>query len=374
MNYLYTKYIFPLENEIILSKGLNYVLDNPRTEDEIKSTHKLVTLSLLNDKVHSKNIFFDSQMEQVRLLKDYLQGINDYCRLMNKSYLDHIEYLSHNWIILRYRCDNPEELNKRQLKKKKEVESRGRTYMPFTNKKEEVIKELESYFNIMSLLMEKENFSFIESFILKKYYIQENQSNERSFFSSILFRHAVAHSRYAKPGVFAREYTFDEISEDLMKIASYIDQIISRESNKFFYIGELLDIVNNQNSDSLIQFTTLVSIIEMLVTHSPDYSRYNVEDSISKQFILKSALLIYKHNKEEPLNDLRNNLKTIYNIRSKIAHGDLIALNELFEKISDEEDLRYYLFLWVVKLSKYVQMLLAAYLEDPEYVNFIKNN
>lgn len=35
MNFFLTSYIYPIEEPIVLSKKLNFVLDNPRTQEEI---------------------------------------------------------------------------------------------------------------------------------------------------------------------------------------------------------------------------------------------------------------------------------------------------------------------------------------------------
>ena len=60
----------------------------------------------------------------------------------------------------------------------------------------------------------------------------------------------------------------------------------------------------------------LISIIELLLTHSPNNNRFNVEDSINKQFQLKAGIVINKYDKTQ-LAEIRNRLKYFYSLRFK---------------------------------------------------------
>ena len=41
------------------------------------------------------------------------------------------------------------------------------------------------------------------------------------------------------------------------------------------------------NINQEMAFVELISVIEMLITHNPDSGRFNIEDSITRQFVGK---------------------------------------------------------------------------------------
>ncbi len=84
----------------------------------------------------------------------------------------------------------------------------------------------------------------------------------------------------------------------------------------------------------MINVVLLTSIIEFMLTRNPDFNRFNVEDSINKQFQLKASLLIYQNDKKRNLLKIKEDLKNIYNLRSIIAHGDFENLKKLIKKKS----------------------------------------
>lgn len=59
------------------------------------------------------------------------------------------------------------------------------------------------------------------------------------------------------------------------------------------------------------QTNGLDSILELLVTHNPDYNRFNVEESIGNNFDLKVALLTYLNGRTVNIDQLGHRLKVI---------------------------------------------------------------
>ena len=118
-----------------------------------------------------------------------------------------------------------------------------------------------------------------------------------------------------------------------------------------------------------MQFLMLVSIIEFLLTHSPDTSRFNVEDSIRKQFQLKAGVIISEHFKDK-LSFIANNLKKMYDIRSMIAHGNFFEI-EKFVKMK-KKDKEFDFFDLVEELFNYVSIIIKAYIENPNYIESLK--
>ena len=118
----------------------------------------------------------------------------------------------------------------------------------------------------------------------------------------------------------------------------------------------------------------LTSIIELLLTHNPDFNRFNVEDSISKQFQLKASILIYLNDKTVDINGVKSRLKTIYQQRSNIAHGNFAAVNKYISSLSKKEGKEEYFDELVVDLYKYLRAILEEYLKDIRFVDFLKEN
>lgn len=161
----------------------------------------------------------------------------------------------------------------------------------------------------------------------------------------------------------------------LEEIVRLLDSIFEEgHKDKLMYVASLLKTVGEDVSDDRIKLVTLVSIIELLLTHSPDYNRFNVEDSISKQFRLKASLLIYLNDKSQDLEQIKNRLKTIYGLRSNISHGNFTAVSRYIERPSRKEGEEEYFSDLISDLYVYIRAILMEYLKDPGLVEFLKEN
>jgi hypothetical protein len=148
--------------------------------------------------------------------------------------------------------------------------------------------------------------------------------------------------------------------------------LLKGKDQVLIYVGELLKQAANA-SDEKLKFITLVSAIELLLTHNPDFNRFNVEDSITKQFILKSAILIYKRDKSQSIQELANRLKTIYAQRSNIAHGNFVAFYKFlssFEKYNGND--QHFFSDLITDCYHFLKLILEEYFEDVDYVEFLK--
>jgi hypothetical protein len=77
-----------------------------------------------------------------------------------------------------------------------------------------------------------------------------------------------------------------------------------------------------KNFDLKMKFVSIVSIIELLLTHCPDSTRYNVEDSINRQFKNKVALICHLYDKSSNFELITKECGHIYSLRSDVAHGN----------------------------------------------------
>lgn len=158
----------------------------------------------------------------------------------------------------------------------------------------------------------------------------------------------------------------------------YLNQKFQFICKKIRHILELYNI--NQE----MTFVELISVIEMFITHNPNSGRFNIEDSITKQFVGKLLLIIYESNKDTDLEQLKKELKFAYSIRSAIAHGDFSnlerQLNKLFEFYNfkrDEKGIDYRdnnaaLYKLIDNAHSWVEAVINLYLEDEKRLELIK--
>lgn len=156
----------------------------------------------------------------------------------------------------------------------------------------------------------------------------------------------------------------------LQEFSSNVNKVIKNEpeGQRIRYIADTLREVFgdlNEAQDININFVRLTSIIELLVTHRPDFARFNVEDSIRKQFQLKTGILVHNLNEKIDLTELKKDLRKIYDIRSSVAHGDFQGLVGLKESIRND---------LYKKLFSYVSLVVTCFLRDPKYIEFLKQS
>jgi hypothetical protein len=119
-----------------------------------------------------------------------------------------------------------------------------------------------------------------------------------------------------------------------------------------------------------------------MLTHAPDFNRYNVEDSINKQFRLKLSVLMYQEDNKINLTDLNKRLNEIYSQRSNVAHGNFAAYDKLItkevNKMKDREELDDLKGIarerFVIDCYNYIRVILKAYVKDRNFVQYLKDN
>jgi hypothetical protein len=143
-------------------------------------------------------------------------------------------------------------------------------------------------------------------------------------------------------------------------------------ADKFLHVGTLLRIAAEESRNERIRLVVLTSVLELLVTHSPDYSRFNVEESIGKQFRLKVSLLVYLNDKNRNINVIASRLKVIYAQRSNVAHGNFEATSRYISDLSKKEGEEEYFDDLISDLYVYIRAILEEYIKDKQFVEFLK--
>ncbi|MCX7554215.1 hypothetical protein OS175_10020 [Marinicella sp. S1101] len=400
MNFLLTKYIYPIDAPIAISKRNNFSLDNPRTEKEIDAIYNYISKS------YDVNHEYDMGGPRVpventpeypegnvtltntlQLFKENYGGKNRYIKsFFSKNSKDSVfKLISKMWVIARFDDKgSSKELEDRfnQLRGE-DPEARFFTILNDDHPLVSIPKKMINFSTLLSLLIQKDLEGLeINSFIIQKDFERiEDFKIDRKVNNSILefvyfaHRNKVNHDsdywsnfHFAKDLIVIESQKLDSIDEENhVKILESVSEILA----------SLLDVFVDQK----LQVVTLTSILEMMLTHNPDYNRFNVEDSISKQFKLKTSLVLYLYDPLISLDETHKRLGEIYSQRSSIAHGNFSALEKYIQKKYREglKDNPEYEKCFVIEevnqdLILYIKVVIEKFLEDPGLIKYLKKN
>lgn len=397
MNFILTKYIYPIKESIILSENMNFVLDNARSEEELKIIRESLEKSLnsphefyQDDYYANLPVYNTAETEDFVTIENALNDfkinysekdsyVHDFFEEKSKS--DVIEILAKMWIIGRF---DDEGQYKHMAEKHKEMSEKGEKGFFMLDKGNPIIdnsNNLINYSHLISLLINTNiDYYFGESFFLHK----DNFTLQRPKIDRFLNQTVLIFAFSSKNTEISHEEdkwkSFLHIKTDLIKVCRELDSIIDEKNKeKLLFISNLLFVAGEEIKDVRYKLVTLVSIIELLLTHNPDHNRYNIEDSINKQFKLKTSILVYQNNKQTKLNSLKTRLGEIYNQRSNIAHGNFKELDKYLEsevkKAKDNEiDSTIILERLVTDVYKYLRAIIEEYIKDRTLVEFLKEN
>lgn len=380
MAFAITKYIYPLQKEVIFSEHLDFVFDNPRTDDEVKLVKKFIELDL-NDSKSDEDFPMAPILTRlgttIYRVIETLKKLDSYEYLLkyyeeNRDKID-LDFLAKMWVIIRInQTAEFDELSKnRSLVFSKMLDQKETGYAKF-------FKELSSYCHLVSLLSNSEGNSYMgESFLLSYkpyeiFFMSIRGGVYAAVDNYIVFNNSLAYPD-RHPHWLYWNYGLHKLLEEAQRIDSLLIQQPNKElkkslsqkqtpKQKLLHIGWLLKISHEHLASLELMLLLQVSIIEYLITRNPDTSKFNVEDSIGKQFKLKCAVIINSVEKDYNLTKLNKELTTIYDQRSDLAHGN-------YREIDEEEILNSVTFLY--RLNRHI---LDAFINDRKLVEYLKDN
>lgn len=397
MNFLLSRYIYPLQKPIVISEKLKFQLDNPRTDKEVKLVLSHLQKSLNSpDEVYKDEHHFRipiNQTEENKRILTVESALNDF--KANYSTLDSavknffkrnskvnmLEKLARMWVIARY-DDGGEHERLSELASEMKAEGQHGFFM--LDKGNPILDNCENLVNycyLLTLLIHTDR----EDYSGRSFLLHHDPNDirtlrvDRFLNQAILYFGFRAYSSEVKQSDELWTSLF-HIKEILITTSKELDKIIE-DSNKekILYVANLLKVVGNEIKDDRNKLVTLVSIIELLLTHNPDHTRFNVEDSISKQFGLKTSLLVYQNGQSRDLQWLKSRLKDIYSQRSNIAHGNFKSLREYLAKEvkkSKKEDMTEDIVLenLIGDVYNFIRAIVEEYMKDRKLVDFLKDN
>ena len=382
MTFAVTKYIYPIEKEIIISEELGYILDNPRTPDEVKIVKDFIS-ETLKDSKRDKNSRVAPLLARFNFslsdLKEKIESIDKDCYAL-KYYNDNLEkslvdILAETWIIIRFEED--EEFNKIYNDRNELF------HLVLSDKKSAYttsFNRLAYYCHLVSLLGNDIKRYHGESFLLQEnsyelFFTSDNKGVYKAVENSISYNFLIKHGNRVTSWLY-----WIDGNKNMIEQSARLDTVIRQEKilekskktrlsqkqspkQKLFHVGSLLKTSYEHLRDPELMLLLLVSIIEYLITRNPDTSKFNVEDSISRQFKLKCAIIIHNHNKEYNLIELNQELSKIYSQRSDLAHGNYKEDFNIDEVVDS-----------VLLLYLYLNYILNEFISDRELIDYLKDN
>lgn len=391
MNFELTHFIYPLKEPICYSKHLSLYLDNPRTDDEIDFFTNLFIDSYENKKNAIRlpiesNDDIVTLSEIVKVFNDTFSPIDKYCKTFSESYNKHdiYKYISKMFIIIRF---NDEGEYERIAQNLNEIRKDGTLAFTLLENDHPIIKNSENlkhYSSLISLLINTEGKDYFGKQLLLKDTIENvrktgfceklNQNIMMWGFANYSAKKHLEEHDKIEDWKYGDWRYFPSIKEKLIQITSKLENLFEKGyENKLIYIARVL-YISNEIFDERIRLLNFVGLIELLVTHNPDFNRYNVEDSISKQFVLKTCVLIHLVHPKENLEELKKRLKVIYSQRSNIAHSNFLDLEKYEKSLCKKEGNEEYFDTLLTDSLWYLKSILIYCLDNFEFVDFIKKN
>lgn len=379
VDFLLTSYFYPLSEPLVLSPSFGFALDNPRTRDEIEAVEDY--LHRAYESGHDIRLPPHSS-EQYLTIEQALFNIRDavaeedaYVREAFTEYEQEqlFTFIARNWIVARFENQGHGDDLRRQHR---EYRAKGIRTVTILEDDHPLVRQREalaSYTYLLSLLLHDEVEDYNgRSLLVDPDPFEPSQPVTRVWWR--LLQATIVATDYPRNRDQPTAWTFfPVIRESLPLVASRLERLLDgQRAETLLYIGGILRITGHETRDDRVRVLLLTSILELLLTHNPNFQRFNVEDSISKQFQLKIALILHHKDDSVNLEETKDKLKSIYALRSGIAHGD-------FEDV--EHRLRRYPVVGehppglgdvVTDLYWYVRLALERYLDDPAYVEFLK--
>lgn len=385
-NYLIlTNYAYPIDKKNIRPFFNGIYFDNPRTKEEIKYVANLLK------KINREETRLPEEEYQVgkgyltlrMVTEDFFTNNSDDDTVKNfykKNGKEKNIYrlLAKMWVIVR--CDTI--LDEEELKgfftikiANSITESEQDTIHPlnYNSVNYDIISQ---YLKFISFVISNNNSMFIPLLIDNKYGFLENNAGSHIF--SLLL--TIFTNRSNEPRDIPH-CTFNHILVEIMKLVDLIGN--KYNTKKFKHICRVIDNISYTNDDN-INLLSLISIIEMLLTHNPENSRFNVEESITRQFIHKTVFLLYENNNEIDITKTTEELKLAYRLRSDITHGNFESINKTMEKLHkfyglnsdgfgiDYDSLESSVGYLNHKICEYVRIILKIYLTCETKLDIIK--
>ena len=390
MNFFLTTYIYPIKAPHVLSETLNFTLDNPRTEEEIQLIRDYLEASYNSSEgTYGNYHFLRLPVEKVEGFMSIQQSLEGFEEKFSKQDEYVNEFFQENktdelflliskmWIIARFDDDGELERMKKFANEQRELGNKGIFLLEDNHPIVDNSKKLQNYSHLISLLINNDFEEYMGGSFIQYHHVEEFEYREiDKHVIGNIFSFCLMAGRHPSDDPSLWRHSFPFIAEKLFYTATALETILKDEflQDKILYVANLLKVSSEDIKDDRLSLVTLVSVLELLLTHSPDYNRFNIEDSISKQFKLKASILVYLNDPNKDLNWIKKRLTVIYNQRSNIAHGNFSQYDKYVKGLSKKDGQEEYFSDLIVDLLSFIRAIIKEYIKDSDFVEFLKEN
>jgi hypothetical protein len=369
MSMLLSKYFYPLESPIPLSAKLGVSLDNPRTPEEIDDFAQLLAGNFVTDGPRAD--IYDLAGAIRATLHALGEDDSDSSRIASFiQYNDIFRSLAAIAVVIRYALPDPPHDAKLMLPRQTTPEQEAATrdyYLRDPLSYESIARRGPSwvahqravgYVTLLSLLLDPPAHSPYNSLLFS------TSPGTRVDWIALMvhLEEPPPNSPHSQREYPYNWYALPTILDQLTMLASEIEPALNdSRAASLDYIMNVMFLLAEDHLDRRVRLLLFSSLIEMLLTHNPNFQRFNVEDSISRQFRLKLALLSHDPQSGVPIETLARRFRDIYSQRSNLAHGN-------FKDVAGDHDLDS----MVNSLQIALSVTLRRYLVDPTFIAFLK--
>jgi hypothetical protein len=383
MNFVVTTYVYPLAQPIELSKSLKIQLDNPRTKDEIRFVEGQLKRAWESGEDYAFPIHSDEDIVTVEntlfRFHDAFSVSDSYVKKVFRRYKREqaLKFLASIWIVARY---DDEGESRRLGKFHARMRAKGELTFSLLDDDHPIVRGENivcNYSYLLSLLVNSESDSYFgRGFTIADLEPTTKQDKSLGFQLLVMgMGSADALDGQIRSSDPLRWIFFPYARTEIKNKSILLEKSLSEGlADRFLYVGSMLRIASEGSRNPRIRLVILTSILELLLTRSPDSSRFNVEDSISKQFGLKVSLLVYLNDRNRNIKEIAKRLKVIYAQRSNVAHGNFQATSKYINSLSKTEGEEEYFDDLISDLYSYLRAVVEEYLKDKSLVEFLKTS
>lgn len=398
MNFILTKYIYPIMKKVCISKKFGVYLDNPRSDEEIESIKRFIkssneTAERLGWAPNNKDLGSDDYITIENTIKEfkknYCSDINVKVFFQKNDFDDIYGLLAKMWVIARYNDEGELDNIKEQYELIRKENIPALIMIDDKSPISRNSKLMKDYCCLLSLLINTDKSGYSgQSFLMDTNHYKPFPSSKESFHR--VFTMFMVFS-YSKPDKERDKNSLWElypyIIECIVENSNILNSIFNEEKalKKLMFVANMLKVAGEGTEDYKLKVVTLVSIIEMLLTRNPDNNKFNVEDSINKQFQLKASTVVYLIDRTQNISLIKEKLKLFYSLRSCIAHGNFESIEKIMKKvyeiykeeidyIDSKEDYEVYYSIIISELYTMITKILKSYLEDRDFIEFLKES
>ncbi|MBQ3017960.1 MAG: hypothetical protein IJD89_03335 [Clostridia bacterium] len=384
--FMMTSFMYPLDENNRTRIFGNLYFDNPRTTEEINYVAEYLKKANLSERPSFPDrpgLIPEGFITLMTIYDEFYKNniddivVRDFCE-KNRRYKNIYKKLAKMMVVIR--SDNLV------------VESENDIYFTLMKNQDEDKIQLIKEKNVPSIIHDEDKingyFSFV-AFMLDgglNNNIIKNELNKINYWKQEVFVRWLVMSHIKKSHRAKDSYpygVFNLIEPRIIRLSNAVGE--RYDDKKFLFMCKKINyILDLYNIDIEMCFVELIGLLEMLITHNPDNGRFNVEDSITKQFVGKLTLILYENDKKIVQEKVEKELKFAYGIRSAIAHGDFNELEKGFKKLFNFYDLKseknraFYkgdksAFTKLVDQTiRWVRIVINLYLKDEKRLDIIK--